>query len=385
MASISMEQKAQIRNIEAILSNSADDQLGKYCLEAVDLLIELNLFEEPRLLEEVATRFASASKKAPQAFLSAMKKCDSDDERFVPLGIIASIGFRRIGTRSSSLDALDLIQGCHVPWKAFDGLCDHLRATALLGSGREGLRSALTFSRRSITKLPGHSGSLHTLANVELELAMLDHTSQAESEDLLRDALSQVNEAIALTDWPKFHFTRGRVLLRLASTPEQIDEAMEELRLAAELESKSAFDSEERRLRYALERSIAEIRIFTLQSEKLLSENLEFQVSKFNELTGQIERSMEEKLIIENRATQAQIINIVAFISGIFALLPGAAAIWAIADRAITEGRPIEAGWLLGGVFMITFTIWGAVGIAAMLFGRSTKKSLLAIKAANIE
>ena len=366
-------ERETVRDIELDIVAAGEALDPAMMVASVRSLLALDVFDDIRGIEELATRIGSSSKYAPKGLASiATDACLTNTERgFAALS--AAIGHRRAGDVEASEEALRDLEELRVPWADIEALTLHLRSLNLLGADLAGLKAGINLSRRANRLLPGSPGFMHGLAHLLLEYGVWDDSPVSKRTDLWREALELTNGAIELRDWPKFHFTRGRILLRLGSSDDEIAEALRELRLASQLESKNAFDSNERRIQYALERSLAEIRIVVRGGETELARRLDETIAEMREQSTNMARELGEKILIESRAAQNQSITIIGFVTVALGMLPLATSMFGFVEKS---GLPL----VLAGIASFAVILWGAVGLATWSLNRGLDRSVNSVR-----
>jgi hypothetical protein len=266
-----------------------------------------------------------------------------------------------------------MLEELHVPWHGLRAGVLHLRSINLLGADSAGLREGIALSRRANALLPGSPGFMHALAHLLLEYGIWGDHSKNERVQFWREALELVNGALLQTDWPKFHFTKGRLLLRLAESEADVSAAMDELRIAAESESKAAFDSADRRMQYTLERSLAEIRTVVQAGERELTQRLDTTMQQMSERSERLASQLEEKLLVESRSAQTQAITVIGFVTVALTLVPLGTSLFGFVEKLGL--LTVLAGIVTFGVFL-----WGAVWVATWNLNRGFRRTLEVVR-----
>jgi len=209
---------------------------------------------------------------------------------------------------------------------------------------------------------PGNPGFMHALAEFKLESVLWGNSDVNDEEGLLNECLELVDKSIALQDWPKFHFTRARILLRKARTYSDFEYGLRELDEAISKEAKSMTDAQERRSRYQFERSMAELRWNTVKLEDRTKANIAQSVSE-----------AKESLALESKKGQVQAISLVAFITSFIALLQFSAALFIVAEKA-GESANVTFWYLLGTLVTMAILLFGSVFAGVYLLNRGYRR-----------
>lgn len=286
------------------------------------------------------------------------------------------MGWRRGTQAGASEHQLDRLTDLHEnspelgeTWPSLPALILHLRAVNCIGGSTESLREGIELSRKANQMVPDSPGFLHGLAHLLLEQSIWGDFDDSEREVVLREALVTVERALIFEKWPKFHFTRGRILVRLGG---DMGEALEELRRAAS-ENTGSFDSERRSIQYALEVSLAEIRDVLSRGQVSLDDRLRRNERLLEQKTRSASQELEVKILTESRAAQNQAIMIVGFVTVALAMLPLATSMFGFIES-------IGVLMAVVGVGSFAVILWGAVAFATWNLNRGMRRSLETIR-----
>lgn len=329
-----------------------------------------------RSIEVLATKLGSTSQSA-LPFFGVLADDDSLNlGQRVIAGLIAAVGWRRGAQAGASERHLARLSELYESspelrevWPSLPALIFHLRAVNCIGGSTETLRVGIELSRKANQMIPDSPGFLHALAHLLLEQSIWEDLDDAERATVLQDALLNVERALIFEKWPKFHFTRGRILIRLGG---DMGEALEELRRAAS-ENSGSFDSERRSIQYALEVSLAEIRDVLSRGQVSLDERLRRNERLLEQKTKSASQELEVKILTESRAAQNQAIMIVGFVTVALAMLPLATSMFGFIES-------IGVLMAIVGVGSFAAILWGAVAFATWNLNRGMRKSLETIR-----
>lgn len=199
-------------------------------------------------------------------------------------------------------------------------------------------------AQRSVEQMPGNAGAQHLLADLvahyyEENPELLTGTEAARHLLWLRRGADAVNRAIALDDYPKFHFTRARLLCLQQKYPE----ALRSIEQAIDKENSAASD-------YA-------IRVATYLSQKMKIESISRE-AKMRESMN----TYREELSSKQKAVESEIQEQIGKLS----------------DSTVKnlEFLGLFAGivsFTIGGVNIVsnasTFSFQGAAGLLIVLLG----------------
>ncbi|WP_105033421.1 hypothetical protein [Cryobacterium aureum] len=364
---LSVGERETVRGIEGDILAAGDNLRHAALADQVTALLDLGVFNDIRGIEELATRVGSSSQHAPDALALIAADGSLTNEQRAFAALAAAIGYRRAGAPDQSNAVLDKLANLRVDWPHTDALVLHLQSINFLGANVAGLERGIALSRRANALMPHSAGLMHGLAHLLLEYGIWNDGASSTRDATWREALDLVSGALAERDWPKFHFTKGRLLLRLGVSERDISEALDELRLAADRESRSAFDSNERRLQHTIERSLAEIRRVVRAGEVELERRLDSTIDEFAEKSATMSRELGEKVAIESRAAQNQSITVIGFVTVGLAMLPLATGMFGFIE---TSGL-----WqVMLGMLGFAGILWGAVWFATYNLNRGMQK-----------
>ena len=370
---LTVGERETVRAIEGDILAAGENVVHDALAEQVSALLALGVFDDIRGIEELATRVGSCSQHAPGALALISADSALTGEQRAVAAVAAAIGYRRAGVPDRSNALLDELTNLRVGWPHTEALVLHLQSINLLGANVGGLERGIALSRRANAMMPHSAGLMHGLAHLLLEYGIWTDGATSQRDAAWREALELVNGALAERDWPKFHFTKGRLLLRLGVSEREISAALDELRLAADQESRSAFDSNERRLQHTIERSLAEIRRVVHSGEVALERRLDATIDEFAEKSAMMSRELGEKVAIESRAAQNQSITVIGFVTVGLAMLPLATGMFGFIE---TSGL-----WqVMLGMLGFSGILWGAVWLATWNLNRGMHKVITSMQ-----
>lgn len=337
-----------------------------------------------RSMEMAATMIGTAAGWAPRVAATIAMLSDPGpgavDVR--PMAAVcAAIGLRRLGDRDDALAATERLRQLSPPWPFVESMIHHLQSVAWSDSTPDGIDRSIRLGELALQADPLQPGILHALAGSRLDRAIWQ---PGRHEDDLDVALDYVERALALEDYPKFHFTRARILARKADDAQGRANALTALDQARQTEVRKAMDAQERRARYETEKLLMEVRYHVKESVQTAEERLDENVTALNaELTAtsealktqlqetslRLEDETRQSIQEESRRTLVAMIGFVSLITSVIALLQFAAALYITADRAADT----DAGsmWFLIIAMVVTaLVMWTGIGIGAWLISR---------------
>lgn len=356
-------QAANLKRLRTSLQSANQQDWATAVQEAAEELAVLELEESVACVEDACTRLGTAATYVPKEALALAKEPALPATRRAYAAVMAAIGFRRFGDLAQSREAVEILESMSPPWNFGEALAIHLKSLTHAGGGQAEARRALELSRVANELCPDNPRMVHAMAEFELEDAIWGDHSESQRKALLGSALVGVNRAIALGDWPKYHFTRARILLRSASTRADYDEALGSLDRAMQMESRASADSDARRARYQYEVLLAEMRIEMNEADARI--RTEYQ---------QVTEDAKSLISAEARRSQIQVVAAVGFLTSIIAILQFAAALFVTASKA-TSSDAISYWYLLVSLVVVALVLLGSVGLAAGILGHFNKKA----------
>ena len=195
--------------------------------------------------EMAATRFAGACEDTIDFARDAMDQTELDEKTRFLVFTMGAIACRR---KTDRLNARKLFDGAG---NQFDDipLFKHIQALSYDGGTLTEVSEGLELEREAYRQLRPHAGSAHAQASFIVQIVDQSEMDRDAERKLLEEGLNLVAEAIGRREYPKFHYTRGRLLRLLGNA----SEARAAIIKAIELEDRSTVDASDRLRDYRLE------------------------------------------------------------------------------------------------------------------------------------
>lgn len=343
--------------------NGEDSRFESAVKESIQKISTVLVSPSSRQLEEAATRFVASDRElASKLFVIGTNQNLSEEIKSFIL-LACAIGFRRLMRARESLESIELLKKCNPNWQFLDPLCKHLESLNYLQNPSK-LGYGLELSSQAAKELPDNAGIRHAHGQFLLENAIwnsTDSVDENESRVLLENALREVNAAIALQEnWPKFHQTKGRILLRLSG--ERRTEGLREIERAIATEKIDTMDNQQRIITYQLELALEELR-----TEARAAQN---QIKDFE---SKLKFEYEEILRETMREQQGQTVVVLAFLTSVIALVQFGAGVFEIGRNSKNGTSLMSAVLSMGAMGVILF---GATFLGAFLLRRKRKSKL---------
>lgn len=341
--------------------------------QGLRVLSETTALATPRGVEEVCTRLGTSSLDIGGM---AERVADDDTQSNTVRALAATtsaIAFRRALRAERSRAAVSKLRELAPSWPYLQALLLQLEALTYLDSTPTNLRLGLQLSRRAAEAMPDNPGARHAHAQFLLDNTIWNPVDSERSMEMLRKALSEVDTAIGLQDWAKFHITRGRILLRLAPADAPDEEGLAEIELAIQREGGDAFDRERRAMTYAWERALVDMRRESVQTEN----RLRTEAAKF---TAQMELQFQRTVLEEGRRSLAQMISIIAFITSLLALVQFASALFSTVQE--WQSQNTASVWdLIALLLAFTCVMMATTFMGSWLINRNFARTLRDLRA----
>lgn len=282
-----------------------------------------------RSLENAATALARADRDTSALAEEVANDATNGSDLRGLAAVVAAISYRRQSMNEASTRAINTLRAVHPDWSFVTGLATHLEALTYLDGSPTRLRRGLQLARQATAAMPDNAGARHSLATFLLDNAIWNCTDPQEEQRLLAEALAECNEALRLQDYPKFHSTRGRILLRVGTT-DSINEGLEELEQFVANEQGDSFDYERRLMTYSQERALVELRMATKVAEdRVRNEAIEIA----GEVRKDADRKLSEfesKISEETRRSFSQLLSVMAFLTSLLGIVQFSAGVYGI-------------------------------------------------------
>jgi hypothetical protein len=356
-------QLRQVKNVRDGFREQGAELTLDFVRIGIAAITEILIDSGIRTIEDACTRLAMANENVTQfSFEIAKNSTSSMDEVRSFSAVVAAVGFRRSGELAKSREALSFLHSLRSPWEDAEAFALHLDSLTYTAGSFEEKLIGLRKSEMANEQLPGNPGFMHALAEFKLESVLWGNSDVTDEDGLLNECLRLVDKSIALQDWPKFHFTRARILLRKARTHSDFEYGLRGLDEAISKEATSMTDAQERRSRYQFERSMAELRWNTVRLEDRTKANIAESVLE-----------AKESLALEAKKGQVQAISLVAFITSLIALLQFSVALFVVAEKA-GESANVSYAYLLATLLIMAFLLFGSVFIGIHLLNRGYRQ-----------
>ena len=357
-----------VRDIAHESAMESDSQQASILSAGFAKIAPLVVDPSPRMIEEIATIIGTAQIAVANESLAIARDLTVTPDVRALASVTSAVAFRRLRQPQRSLDAITALKSSGSKWIFINSLGVHLQALTYIGQIPSGLDIGLKLSKQAAEEMPDNSGARHAYANFLLEKAIWQTDSHAVSRELLETALNEVETALAISEWPKFHFTRGRILLRLALDERARNEGLRDLERAILSEERNSIDFQERMLTYTLERSLAELRREVhLAKIEILKQETEV-YKEYDEKRRIAESEFKDTLQAESRRMQGQMITILAFVTSVFAVVQFAGGVFGLLEKLQGKNLMWHSLMAMGAISIILF---GATFLGAWFVNRS--------------
>lgn len=372
---LSEQQRDEIRTLEGSLKASGDTPNQKALQEALKKLQTLGIDGNIRNVEEACTRLATVATWVPESAWAIGHDSASVDETVRAFALVtAAIGFRRAYRRQRSREAIVALIELNVPWQDSAALNLHLESLTYSGTSPDDLKKGLKLSRQAEALCSDSPGIYHALAEFQLDNAIWN-SGPEDRNPQLDEALRNVDTAIKMVKgaWPKFNFTRARILVRQGATPAQLEGALSAIDEAIEREATATVDSHDRRNTYQVERLMMEVRLVVAELDSVAKKRIQEVDEQAQQKIADLARSTQMDVALESRRSQTMAITLVAVVSGILALLSFAAALYqTAAQAAATAGGSFW--YLIGAMLAVAIILMGSIAVGSWLLTRQLTK-----------
>jgi tetratricopeptide (TPR) repeat protein len=265
--------------------------------------------------EVAATRFSEACSDTIAFARDSMRHTDLDRKTRFLIFTMGAIACRR---QTDRLNARELFGGVGSSFEDIP-LFKHLEALSYDGGSLRALQRGLELERKAYERIRPQAGSAHALASFIVQIAEQAESSAPGDRQLLEEGLALVDEAIDERNYPKFHYTRGRILRQL----ERWEEARDALLKAIELENRASVDAPDRLRDYRLELTLVELdREMHAMHDKASSATAEAAKSAAD-VARHVE-SVEEKVddaVVRLEGAQVQVVAAIGFVASAIGLV----------------------------------------------------------------
>jgi tetratricopeptide (TPR) repeat protein len=263
--------------------------------------------------EVAATRFSEACSDTIAFARDSMRRTDLDSKTRFLIFTMGAVACRR---QTDRLNARELFGGVGSSFEDIP-LFKHIEALSYDGGSLRELRRGLELEREAYERIRPQAGSAHALASFIVQIAEQAETSAPADRQLLEEGLGLVDEAIAQRNYPKFHYTRGRILRQL----ERWEEAREALLKAIELENRASVDAPDRLRDYRLELTLVALdRAMHAMHDEASGATAAAAKSAAN--VGEDVESLEKKVDVTRlEGAQVQVVAAIGFVASAIGLV----------------------------------------------------------------